>query len=135
MIRKAMLLLVVLAFVAAPALADPMRPEFEAVGDDSANVFNDAIRMMVVNNVRDGNGNAINEYSNFGNEYFRYDDESYGLPFYPDPCFPNYDSVKSPAGQIHTYSWRIVLQTDPVSDIDLKIRNCVLADCRARLVR
>lgn len=121
MIRKSMIVLVALVFFATPALAGNC-PEFDAVGDDSTNYFNDAIKDMVVENVLDGFGNKINENSSFGSEYFW---NSAGS-LYPDPCFPEHVSALTDCWNEAVYKWQIVLQMKPESDIDLVIVDCVM---------
>ena len=49
MLKKALLVMVAVAFLCVPALAGD-RPEFDAVCDDTANYFNDAIKDLVVAN-------------------------------------------------------------------------------------
>ena len=133
MIKKLALLVLFVAFISAPALAGNI-PEFDAVGDDSANYFNDFIKKMVVANNIDTSNVVINKYSDF---------TSYLYPcgclprefFYtnasgPDPshCFPEYDDYKSPPWAPITFQWRITLQMMPETDLDLNIRDCVLKE-------
>jgi hypothetical protein len=49
MMKKLLLVLIAVAFMCTPALAGD-RPEFDCVGDDSANFFNDFIKDFVVAN-------------------------------------------------------------------------------------
>ena len=121
MFRKSMLVLVAVVFFATPVLAGNC-PEFDAVGDDSTNYFNDAIKDMVVANVLDGFGNKINENSSFGQEYF----SNTAGTSYPDPCFPDYVSALTDCYNEAVYEWQIVLQMKPESDIDLVIVDCVM---------
>lgn len=136
-LKKMMLVFVALIFVATTAFAGNI-PEFDAVGCDASNYFNDAIKDSVTTNNIDGNGKRINCFSDFpmielegcdGNFY------DYGEQFtanmgmlFPDPCFPGYYSVLTPYSNTGTYEWWIVLQMKPESDIDLNIVDCVLKD-------
>jgi hypothetical protein len=144
MIKKLALLVLFVAFISAPALAGNT-PEFDVVGDDSANFFNDAIKNMVVDNNIQATG-PINYYSDWAggdpvqplianvgqlgpfpraaHEFFA----SSGAP-QPDDCFNalggGYWSWRTGAIFPGVYQWLIVLQMAPESDIDLNIRDCV----------
>jgi hypothetical protein len=136
MIRKIILFSLVIALIAIPAFAGNA-PEFDTVGDDSANIFNDFIKDMVV----DANyvaGVWINECSDWDNFHEIvngvnvYEDffTTAGMLF-PDPCFDNpnayrsYSSALTDAYNAAEYRWRIILQMKPESDIDLNIVDCV----------
>jgi hypothetical protein len=121
MFKKLMLVLLVATFIATPALAGN-RPEFDAVGNDSANFFNDFIKQSVVLNALDRAGNQINLFSAFPIESFT---NTAGTS-YPDPCFPGYFSSMVDQYNSAVYYWTIVLQMKPESDIDLNIVDCVL---------
>jgi hypothetical protein len=104
-------------------------PEFDTVGDDSSNYFNDGVKQSVVANNIDGFGNNVNQNSDWTNtdpDVARESFESTGSPN-PDPCFAGYNSRL--AGQYNTneFHWEIVLQMKPESDLDLGIRDCVLS--------
>jgi hypothetical protein len=94
MIRKLMLLVVFVALISTPAMAGNI-PEFDAVGDDSANFFNDAIKAMVVANNIDASGVVINNFSDFTGNIYR-DGKPWELFATsasgddPSPCFPAY---------------------------------------------
>lgn len=136
-LKKLIIVLVAVMFMVTAAFAGNA-PEFDGVGDDSANYFNDAIKDLVVANNTDSYGNLINNHSNFawtdwatdtcGNWY------SWGEKFYTrapqsaDPCFDGYDSHVTTYWNTNTYEWYIVLQMKPESDIDLNIVDCVLKD-------
>jgi hypothetical protein len=132
MIKKLALLVLLVAFISAPALAGNI-PEFDAVGDDSANFFNDFIKELVVANNIDASGVVINNFSDFRG-YFRPD----GTPWEyfatsaaaddPSPCFPGYFDHKAGPWFPNTFEWRIVLQMAPETDLDLNIRDCVLKE-------
>lgn len=124
-------------FMAAPAFGFDKFPEFDAVGDDSANFFNSFIEKSVVNNNLNA-GVKINEDSAFetqemevpGNCNLTY---TWGEEFYTssitendDPCFPGYMSNLTAQGNTGEYEWRIILQMKPQTDIDLNIVDCVL---------
>jgi hypothetical protein len=131
MMRKIVLSFIVAVFAAAPAYAGG-RPEFDAVGDDSANYFNDVTRERVVlQNLSEGL--KVNEYSDWLNYPESINDVRVWEDFlntagvlYPDPCFENYVSAFVDAGNSAAYTWRIVLQMKPQSDIDLNIADCVM---------
>jgi hypothetical protein len=136
-LKRSMIALVAVMFVATTAFAGNT-PEFDAVGIDSANYFNDAIKDSVVANNTDSYGNIINNLSDFawtkdaedscGNLY------GWGEKFYTraprsaDPCFDGYNSHVTTYWNTNTYEWYIVLQMKPESDIDLNIVDCVLKD-------
>lgn len=130
MIKKLALLVLFVAFISAPALAGNI-PEFDAVGDDSANFFNDFIKDMVVANNLDASGVVINNFSDFTNypvdapwEYFA--TSASGPDF--SPCFPGYSDYKAGPWFPNFFEWRIVLQMAPETDLDLNIRDCVLKE-------
>jgi hypothetical protein len=137
-----------MAFVAAPALAGNI-PEFDVVGLDSANIFNDAVKQLVIDNNLLPNGDRLNDFSDWTGgapirpvlpqppnvnkvptEWFA----STGTPR-PDDCFDglvdcagnarDYTSYATGAIFPGLYQWLIVLQMAPESDIDLNIRDCV----------
>lgn len=113
MFKKALLIVIAFAFLCVPALAGD-RPEFDAVGDDSANFFNDAVKALVVAN------NPWNLASAFPNEAF--------IPpvqLTADLCFPNYLSAYTQWHRPARYTYFIVLQMDPQTDLDVNIRDCV----------
>jgi hypothetical protein len=119
MLKKAILVMVAVAFLCVPALAGD-RPEFDAVCDDSANYFNDAIKALVVAN------NPWNQTSDW---CFPVDPvESFVPPVQEtaDICFPNYFSAFTQWRRPAIYRWRIVLQMDPQSDLDINIVDCVV---------
>jgi hypothetical protein len=128
MIKKVMLLVVAMAFAAAPALAGNI-PEFDAVGVDSDNFFNDFIKDMVVANNIDSNGVVINDFSDFVNEFFSTSASAAG----PSPCFPGYQDQKAGPWFPNYFQWNIVLQMAPETDLDLNIRDCVLKENRTNI--
>ena len=143
--KKLAILFFVMAFVAGSAFAGNI-PEFDAVGNDSTNVFNDSIKDCVVAN------NGINLLSNWFFTVSEIIDPldpttlplgAYGLAqetFYttaadaaPDPCFDaclvnGYNSHKTAPWLPTFYQWLIVLQMMPETDLDLNIRDCVLKE-------
>ena len=111
--KKLLLVLIAVAFMCTPVLAGD-RPEFDAVGDDSANFFNDAVKDLVVAN------NPWNLASAFANEAF--------IPpvqLTADLCFPGYLSAYTQWHRPARYTYFIVLQMDPQTDLDINIRDCV----------
>jgi hypothetical protein len=131
MLKKLTLITLAMVFMTVPALAGNI-PEFDTVGDDSGNVFNDAIKNQVVrNNPINLDSDftdigALHEFGAFGAEYFR---TSAASPR-EDPCFDFLDYLSSKAGPWfeNVYEWRIVLQMAPETDLDLNIRDCVLKE-------
>jgi hypothetical protein len=130
MIKKLALLVLFVAFVSTPALAGNI-PEFDAVGSDNLNYFNDAIKQLVVDNNLDYNLIKINEFSNFTDPLLYQPNEEFSTsaagPF-PSACFPGYFDYKSGPWFPNFYNWRIVLQMAPETDLDLNIRDCVLKE-------
>jgi hypothetical protein len=132
MIKKLALLVLFVAFISAPALAGNI-PEFDAVGNDSANFFNDFIKQMVVDNNIDASGVVINHFSDFTGYAYR---DGLGWEYFdtsasgddPSPCFPGYPDYKAGPWFPNYFEWRIVLQMAPETDLDLNIRDCVLKE-------
>ena len=131
MIKKTLMILLAAAFIAAPAYAGNV-PEFDAVGCDSANYFNDQVRQMVAamnfdNGVpfaKNINDNSVFPYDidiDFG-EYYNHNAGGDSW----DPCFPGYVSNLIDCTNEAVYEWQIVLQLKPRTDLDLNIRDCVL---------
>ncbi len=141
MIKKTLMMLVMAVFISAPVLAGNT-PEFDAVGDDSTNFFNDAIKDMVVANVDNSYGVLINTDSDLTGLYVttagNYGEvfENTAGPLSLDPCFtdldPNipleerYASAMVDTWNEAVYHWRIILQRKPERDLDLNIRDCVM---------
>ena len=149
MSKKLTILFLGMVFVASSAFAGNI-PEFDAVGDDSTNVFNDAIKDCVVAN------NPINLASDWflpvtarmdclelrnddpsslpTGEYFTAQETFYttAADAAPDPCFDvcldGYESNKTGPWVQTSYQWLIVLQMMPETDLDLNIRDCVLKE-------
>ncbi|NVM20901.1 MAG: hypothetical protein HWN68_03880 [Desulfobacterales bacterium] len=125
MIKKIILVSLAVTLMATPAFAGN-RPEFDAVGCDAANYFNDFIRDRVVENGLDGFGRMINSWSDFRSIWpYESFSNTGGQPF-PDPCFPEYLSSLADAYNQAVYTWKIILQMKPESDINLNIVDCVL---------
>jgi hypothetical protein len=142
MMKKMLFALAVLAFVATPAMAGN-QPEYDVVGCDATNFFNDFIKVAVCENglvppFTPGVSPLLNEWSDFqmndpsmafeGNEQFN----TTAGQLWPDPCFNelkdgcSYDSALTDPWNEGLYEWVIVLQKKPESDLDLNIRDCVL---------
>jgi hypothetical protein len=131
MVKKLALVMLAMVFMTVPVLAGNI-PEFDAVGDDSANYFNDFIKEIVVAN------NPINEDSDFTDVWLPHENPALDPPaeYYftsaaagrDDPCFPGYISNKAGPWFRNVYEWRIVLQMAPETDLDLNIRDCVLKE-------
>jgi hypothetical protein len=128
MLKRLALITLAMVFMTVPALAGNI-PEFDTVGNDWLNVFNDAIKGEVVNN------NPINFDSDFSdillpdNKYAEYFLTS-AASLRDDPCFGFLGYLSSKAGPWfeNYYEWRIVLQMAPETDLDLNIRDCVLKE-------
>lgn len=137
-IAKFTILLIAALALSMPAWAGNV-PEYDAVGDDSANVFAiyNQIQYGQVMNNNVGPYGPINYASDF--RYFCLGDYCLSELFdtsagqgFPDPCFGDfgyegpYLSAMIDAWNEATYEWRIVLQMKPESDINLNIYDCVL---------
>jgi hypothetical protein len=128
MLKKTLLIVVALAFMCAPALAGE-RPEFDVVGCDSDLFFSTVATDLVLAN---NPWNACPD-SDFTDKLLS---EDYGyMEFFDAPgafqdsvCFPGYQSKLLPAGSSNgpTFTWRIVLQMKPDTDLDINIIDCVL---------
>jgi hypothetical protein len=153
--------------MAAPAFAGN-DPEFDTVGCDSTNFFNDWIKMKVVccnmAVMPEGGPNAgqmvlVNDYSDWwkcpqkdsnavnGVDVWEDFTTSAGMLF-PDPCFDGmfmgyrcvettgkqecipyfgeYSSALTDAFNEAIYTWRIILQKKPESDLNVNIVDCVI---------
>lgn len=123
MIKKLFIFFIALVFTA-PAFAGNI-PEFDAVGLDSANVFNDLIKDMVVANNINANGWIINDLSAFPRESFN---TSAAGPR-RNPCFFDlfgYQDYKATPWTQNFFQWDIVLQMQPETDLNVNIRDCIL---------
>jgi hypothetical protein len=124
MLKKALLVMIAVAFMCVPALAGD-RPEFDAVGDDSANFFNDFIKDYVVAN------NPWNLASDFTDPLVYPVPEAFIPPVQltPDLCFNalggGYLSAYTQWHRPARYTYFIILQMDPQSDLDINIVDCV----------
>ena len=124
MLKRIITLIAALAILSAPAFAGD-RPEFDCVGDDATNYFNDAIKNMVVAN------NPWNLASDFTGVIFDNEPMEGFIPpvqLTPDICFldPVYLSAYTQWRRPAVYDYKIVLQMDPQSDIDVNIVDCVV---------
>ena len=103
------------------------RPEFDAVGKDSANFFRDYYKDMVIPKGRDRFGRLINDFSDFASEGFT--NTAAGLT--ADTCFSSpgstYFSALAATWTEAAFEWRIALQMKPASDISLQVVGCVLS--------
>jgi hypothetical protein len=133
---KLSIILVAVLALTMPAWAGN-EPEFDAVGDDSANVF------AVFNQIQYGQviEKTGADFGFFGPVNFFSDFRGYDLgPFnldegfettagqlQLDPCFAEfgYFSALTDTWNEALYEWRIVLQMKPESDINLNIYDCV----------
>jgi len=156
MIKRIFLILMAVALISTPALAGN-KPEYDAVGDDSAMVFVDQILAAIANNNFDGFQQAIEFHSDFryvsgpafnpvgsipgpaSAEFF----VQIAGSLFPDPCYyfieandlgisthlPYLSALTTTYNQA-IYRWRITLQMKPESDINVNIRDCVFKENR-----
>jgi hypothetical protein len=148
--KLALVFFLAITLAGVPALAGDV-PEFDAVGNDSNNFFNDFIKKSVVDNNVNFLGVKINQFSDWelaqliqfdvyneatwptfpnvklgsGNAPFELFYTSAGL-LQPDPCFPGYFSALTSVDNYGKYQYVIVLQMKPQSDLNVNIRDCVL---------
>jgi hypothetical protein len=157
MIKRILLVLMAVALISAPAFAGN-RPEFDAVGQDAANVFVDQFLGYVANINIDGYGNdidfALSDFTKIAGPLFNptFSGAITGPAFaeffvtsagqlYPDPCFSflgandlgisthvPYLSALTTVYNQGSYRWRIVLQLKPESDLNINIRDCVFKE-------
>ncbi len=134
-LKRILVAVVAVAFLCTPAFAGE-QPEFDAVGCDATNFFNDCVKELVIQNNVDWNGKLINWWSDFTKynpacgwvEYF----DQHASQAKADPCF---NPFKDPNGYLSHFitawnggwfEWQIMLQKKPDTDLDINIRDCVL---------
>ena len=128
-LKKILVALVAVAFLCTPAFAGE-QPEFDAVGCDAGNYFNDYVKQLVIQNNINWDGRPINLFSDFIDwnpdmgwiEYF----DQHASQVKADPCFPGYLSHFITAWNGGWFEWQIMLQKKPDTDLDINIRDCVL---------
>jgi len=121
--KKTLLIIVAIALMCVPAFAGE-RPEFDAVGDDSAIFFADIAKNLVIAN---NPWNADSDFRNFPVDApYEYWSGPGGLK--ADLCFPGYFSKLVAAGSTGglSFRWKIVLQMRPDTDLDINIIDCVV---------
>lgn len=112
------------------------KPEFDAVGCDADKCFLDCTKELIVRKGLTQDGRKLNCFSDFTELYtdgkvkeFFYTNA--GMLF-TDPCFdneivcPGYKSATTDWWNQGTYTWRIVLQKKPKTDLNISIVDCVL---------
>ena len=119
--KRILIVLIALTFMCTPSFAGE-QPEFDTVGCDATNYFNDVVKDLVVAMNVNFDGRLMNEYSAFAQESFT---QTAGQEK-ADPCFPDYFSHLVDAWNSAEFSWTIVLQKKPDTDLDINIRDCVL---------
>lgn len=145
--KKKMSMLLCGALLAAAGAANAGNiPEFDAVGDDSANYFATSnlgqYGAVVANNIGDPALGPINEDSDFTRVVYETiyspaphipNKYVYGESFNKvtnqlkdDVCFGEFKSALTTPYQMGKYSWSIVLQMEPESDINVNVYDCVL---------
>ena len=132
MFKRILTIVTTLAILSSPAFAGD-RPEFDCVGDDANNFFNDFIKdMVVVANPWNGVVDTATLISDFREVYDQKNMPEKMEFFYPpsqltdDICFPGYLSAYTGWRRTARYEWQIVLQMDPQSDLDINIVDCVV---------
>jgi len=129
-LRKIVLVIVAAIFLATPALAGNI-PEFDAVGQDSTNFFaaqSLPYQMVIVNNLVlqaavQFRLNDASDWTIVGLEGFT---QTAGT-LLDDVCYgPGVQSALTDVWNEGSYTWRIVLQMKPESDINLNIYDCVM---------
>lgn len=102
------------------------RPEIDLVGKDSHYFFTDTRISQIFTNGKDNYGNSINEFSDFQSEYFHTTAGQTTL----DTCYStpghSYYSILTPTWTEAIYTWEIVLQMKPATDLVIKLNGCVL---------
>ena len=121
--KKILIFTLALVFLSAPAFAGN-RPEYDAVGNDSQNFFNDFIKEWV------DTQNPWNENSRFFEELFTVNN-NLNPPLSADVCFDvipdrEYLSVLTTPRRRAVYQWTIVLQMQPATDLMLMLHSCAL---------
>ncbi len=132
-LKTSLLISVTLVFLKAMVFAGGV-PEFDSVGDDTSNYFEDnIIEQVTAENywnqasdfrTTDSIGTAIENDSGMpmgGMEYF-----NPPVQITEDTCFPEYVSAYTQWRRPAEYEWQMVLQMDPQSDIDIHIAECIL---------
>lgn len=119
--KKLIIILIALSFMCTASFAGE-QPEFDTVGCDANNYFNDRVKQMVILGNVNFDGRLINEYSDFFTESFT---QTAGQ-VKADPCFPGYLSYLVDAWNSAEFEWWITLQKKPDTDLDINIRDCVL---------
>lgn len=140
--KKLIVAIIAVVMLSANAFAGDV-PEYDTVGCDAQNIFQDCIKELVCTYDKTREGDRVNLYSNFTIENFT---TNAGMLF-SDPCFnkiripdadenpekdafsPNaveYKSAVTDWWNQGTYMWTIVLQKKPQTDLDIRIVDCVL---------
>jgi hypothetical protein len=102
------------------------RPEYDAVGKDSSNFFNGFLQDRITANALDVDNRKINDFSDFAEESFSNNAGNLS----EDPCFSNSSlsllSAPVPSWTEAEFTYEIVLQMKPNSDILASFHACVL---------
>ncbi len=103
------------------------RPEIDLVGQDSEYFFIDDLINQIFINGKDGNGDPINDFSAFQTESFTSSSGQSTLDTcYSIPEGQSYYSILTPTWTQGEYTWEIVLQMKPATDLILRLNGCVL---------
>ena len=121
-IRKILFLLVAAVFLVTPAFAGD-QPEFDGVGCDATNYFNDRVKSMVCWSNQNFDGRLINEHSDF---WLVEDFTQNAGQLKASICFWDYEDALVDAWNSARFEWTIVIQKKPQTDLDLNIRDCVV---------
>lgn len=132
MLKRFLVITAAVALMCSPSFAGD-QPEFDTVGCDATNYFNDLVDDLVTEGNLYYDGTKINEYSDFTGlfdpkdldnmEYFR---QTAGALKADNVCFPGYMNALVDAWNSAEFTWKIVLQKKPQSDLDINIRDCVV---------
>lgn len=120
-LKRLLIIALLFVFVTGNQAFSGDRPEFDAVGNDSFNRFNDAVTAQVLT------ANPWNTKSDFTGAHFT------GMEYFNPPvqltddiCYEDYRSAYTQWRRPARYEWQIVLQMDPQSDLDIHIEQCVM---------
>lgn len=123
--KKILMSLIAVTLMATSSFAGE-GPEFDVVGCDASNYFNDKIRDIVIDQSVNLSDDKINYYSDWTPtkvEDFYAVGATRGQE---DPCFPGYETKLTTPYRQAFYTWKIVLQKQPETDLDIAIRDCVM---------
>jgi hypothetical protein len=134
-VKKIIILAVAMIFLATPAIADNT-PEMDQVACDWNGLFTgNSIKYQIVTDGNEQFGLEINRYSDWTDavrpfaEYFVPPAQIEETPDYcwnPDADPAGYWSYMTQPQTAATYEWKIKLQMEPESDLNVNVYDCVL---------